>query len=246
MIRKANHTASAVEILIAVALGLAVTPQSAAQVTGPADKISATPAATASAAKAEPTKPEWGQGVLEAEFLTKLRLFLERDPLDFKEFERVFGVRLEVHPKEGPYPDGSWGIHAVGPIPPPFGREFRGRGYGPSYSFIPTRDEKYLRIELLKPPPRGWTPESKLPCIKPEVVAAAFEGTEWLKTVTYGERRVHLAVAAYPISESYRYRQGTPDHIWLSISVDHECVPYLFVSTDRIASHPATSHPATK
>lgn len=234
MIRKANHTASAAGILIAVALGLAVTPQSAAQVTGPADKISATPAATASVTKAEPTRLEWGQGVLEAEFLTKLRLFLERDPLDYKEFERVFGVKLEVHPKEGPYHDGSWGIHAVGPIPPPFGREFRGGGYGPTYSFIPGRSSNTLRIELVKPPPRGWTQESKLPCIEPSLFVTALDHPSWAREQLFS--RDH----GVPIPTTDQYRFLSPSGLTVSMTVTQraQCTPYLLISLPVSPIHP--------
>lgn len=196
-----------------------------------------------SAATPAITKQEsvWGQGVLEVEFLTKLRLFLESTPLDYKEFGRLFGVQFEVSPKETSHKDGSWSAYTIGSMTLPFGKPFRDGGYGPSYSFTPNRNSSALWIELLKLPSGGLTSNSTYPCIKSEALSAVFEGSQWVKTVTYAERKIHLTTVQYPTGESYRFKQATTDHIWLSASIGDECIPYLSLSFDSTRKYPSNN-----
>jgi hypothetical protein len=200
---------------------------------------------SASAPMTVATPVEWGQGILEAEFLTKLRHFLERDPLDFKSFGLTFGITLEVTPSTGQHPDGSWAIRTTGPLPPPFGSENSGGTFGAGlrgaeYLFIPTLKQNSLRLELLKRSSKIEQFSKKSPCIEPNMVASAFQQFSWIKTTSYGERKTHQGLVPYPTIDIYYYKQGTLDQVALSIYLGYECVPYLSVSTNRTIQHPAT------
>lgn len=228
---------------LAAALGpLAVQAQGTAAPA--ADAVSA-PVASSAATTATPTvaaTAKWGEGVLEREFLIKLRTFLETDPFDFKAFEAAIGVGFKADPPDGPHPDRSWGMDETRRVLP-FGQTFNNRSRGGvRWSFDPGRNSAYLRLEFVKMPPAGKRDGDGLPCMTPELIKEVF-AAKWVGTTTYTDfSPMYPGRLPYPIpaNQIFRWLPDTPDELGLSYLVDRTCVPALAVSTQRIPPHPAT------
>lgn len=211
--------------------GIAPSPAAAASAVTPA-RLATAPASTAIA-------PRWGDGVLEREFLVKLRTFLETDPFDFKGFEATFGVRLEVNPSDRPYPDGGWSIGNVR-YGYPFGQTFNNRTRGGAYwAFDPGRNSAYLSMEFAKMPPAGKGDRDGQPCMTPELVEQVFDQGWSERTTRYREIRVHLATTQVPGGKSAKWMAGTPQQVWMSYPLE-TCIPRMFFSFSRLPPYPTT------
>lgn len=181
--------------------------------------------------------PKWGEGLLELDFLRKLREFLETDPFDFKAFEAAFGVPLEAYPPTAQFPEGGWGIGSVR-FKHPFGMTFNNRSRGGVYwSFSPTRNTSYVAMEFVKMPPAGKREGDGLPCIRPEQIKQVFDDG-WVGETSYREIRVHMVTTLVPGQQGYKWRAETPQEVWMNYPIE-SCVPRLSVSFKRLPQHPA-------
>ncbi|MBL8370258.1 MAG: hypothetical protein JNK28_02605 [Burkholderiaceae bacterium] len=200
---------------------------------------SATPtSATPTAA----TTAKWGEGVLEREFLIKLRTFLETDPFDFKRFESAFGAPLEATPLNGPYSDGGWGIGSVRYVHP-FGPTFNNRSRGGVYwSFNPSRNSSYLSMDFVKMPPAGKRDGDGLPCMTPELIKEVF-AAKWVGTTTYTDfSPMYPGRLPYPIpaNQIFRWLPDTSEEVFLVYQLNEICVPGLTAAFKKLPPHPAT------
>jgi len=204
--------------------------------------VSAPAASAATPTSATPTvatTPKWGEGVLEREFLIKLRTFLATDPFDFKRFESAFGVPLEATPPNGPYSDGGWGIGSVRYVHP-FGPTFNNRSRGGVYwSFNPSRNSSYVRMEFVKMPPAGKRDGDGLPCMTPELVEQVFDQGWGERTTRYREIRVYLVTTQVPAGKSTKWMAGTPQEVWMSYPLE-TCIPRMSFSFTRMPAYPTT------
>jgi hypothetical protein len=204
---------------------------------GPVRAESPVPAAPAVRAEAK-----WGEGVLELDFLRKLRVFLETDPFDFKAFELVFGVGFNPDPPNGPNPGGSWGMNETRRAFP-FGQTFNNRSVGGvRWSFDSSRNTSYVAMEFVKMPPAGKREGDGLPCITPEQIKQVFENG-WVGETAYREIRMHLVTTLVPGQQSYKWRAETPQEAWMNYPIE-SCVPRLSVSFRRLPPHPASTRKA--
>ena len=185
------------------------------------------------------TTPKWGEGVLEREFLIKLRTFLEADPFDFKAFEAAIGVGFKADPPDGPHPDRSWGMDETRRVLP-FGQTFNNRSRGGvRWSFDPGRNSAYLRLEFVKMPPAGKRDGDGLPCMTPELVEQVFDQGWGERTTPYREIRVYLVTTQVPAGKSAKWMAGTPQEVWMSYPLE-TCIPRMFFSFARLPLHPTT------
>lgn len=213
------------------------------QTPSPGGGITPVPAASAVTPARPPTgpastaiAPRWGDGVLEREFLVKLRKFLETDPFDFKGFEVAFGVRLEANPPDRPYPDGGWSIGNVR-YGYPFGQTFNNRTRGGAYwAFDPGRNSAYLSMEFVKVA-FGDHEKLHLPCLTMDQFMDVFEAPGWTNGYlilryadglpVYGPRQFQTK-AANGVAVRFIPQGGGG------------CSPYLSVNFDRLRPHPAS------
>ena len=184
------------------------------------------------------TTPKWGEGVLEREFLIKLRTFLEADPFDFKAMNALLG-NMEVAPKDGPYPDGSWVFRTVR-TREPLGGEYGNRGPGgANFAWNHLRTGSYLRLEFVKMPPAGKRDGDGLPCMTPELVEQVFDQGWGERTTRYREIRVYLVTTQVPAGKSAKWMAGTPQEVWMSYPLE-TCIPSMSFSFTRMPPYPTT------
>lgn len=188
------------------------------------------------------TTAKWGEGVLEREFLIKLRTFLETDPFDFKRFATLFEIELELSPPTAPYPDGSWGVGDVR-VKRPFGMAFENRSRGGvKWNFSPSRNSSYVRMEFVKMPPAGKRDGDGLPCMTPELIREVF-AAKWVGTTTYTDfSPMYPGRLPYPIpaNQIFRWLPDTPEQVFLVYQLNEICVPGLTAAFKKLPPHPAT------
>lgn len=233
---------------IALLMGaLSVHAQSPSPASGIAPSLASAASATAPARPATgpasiATAPRWGDGVLEREFLIKLRTFLETDPFDFKAFEAAFVVPLIPSPPTETYSDGSWSIGSeryVQPFGPTFNNRSRG---GVLWAFNPRHDSYNLRMEFVKMPPVGKRDGDGLPCLTPEMIKEVFS-TGWVGTTTYTDfAPAYPGRLPYPIpsNQIFRWQPDTLEQVRLVYRLNEICVPGLTVGFKKLPPHPAT------
>lgn len=205
--------------------------------------VSAPAASSVTPTSATPTAAttaKWGEGVLEREFLIKLRTFLETDPFDFKAMNALLG-NMEVVPKDGPYPDGSWVFRTVR-TREPLGGEYGNRGPGgANFAWNHLRTGSYLRLEFVKMPPAGKRDGDGLPCMTPELIKEVF-AAKWVGTTTYTDfSPMYPGRLPYPIpaNQIFRWLPDTPEQVFLVYQLNEICVPGLTAEFKKLPPHPA-------
>lgn len=207
--------------------GIAPSPASAASATAPARPATG-PASIA-------TAPRWGDGVLEREFLIKLRTFLETDPFDMKALSGLLG-ELRVVPPNAPFPDGSWYARTVR-VKDPLGGEYGNRGPGGAmFAYAHDRSSSYLRMEFVKVA-FGDHEKSHRPCLTTDQFMEVFDAPGWTNGYlilryaddlpVYGPRQFQTT-AASGVAVRFIPQGGGG------------CSPYLTIDFDRLPLHPAT------